>query len=77
MTTSDPVPTDGHRADVIRTRARPVAPAVEPIDAPTQDDSFVRGLSEAIGGPAGKHRTGRRSGTGWSYGSSSRSHASR
>ena len=47
-----------HTFDVRATHTFEVrADVVDPMDAPSQTDSFVRGLSEPIGGPAGQHRT--------------------
>jgi uncharacterized membrane protein len=35
------------------------------VDAPSRSDEFVRGLSEAVGGPAGEHATAARPGRFW------------
>jgi uncharacterized membrane protein len=43
----------------------PTGPGTEQVDAPSHSDGFVRGLSEAVGGPLGEHAVGRRPGREW------------
>jgi uncharacterized membrane protein len=42
-----------------------IADEPPPVDAPSHSDGFVRGLSEAIGGPLGDHAVSRRAGRDW------------